>query len=217
MNYFLQMVLLFPPILAALTVHEYSHGMIAYRLGDPTAKDAGRLTLNPFAHLDLVGTIMLFIVHFGWAKPVPVNPYYFKNPRRDMIWVALAGPGANVVLAWVVGLAMQLIYTQAFPAMVSVSFLNYIYTLLAFTVYINLMLAMFNLIPIPPLDGSKIVAGLIPQEYVGMWYRFERLGGLLLLGLVLYGMFTRTPIFSFISIPSEWFYAIFTGGLPTPF
>ena len=88
-----------PPLLLALTLHEYAHGYVAYRLGDPTARDAGRLTLNPLSHLDPIGTIAFFFIKFGWAKPVPVNPYYFKNPRQDMLWVALAGPVTNLLLA----------------------------------------------------------------------------------------------------------------------
>ncbi len=102
-----------PPLLLALTLHEYAHGYVAYRLGDPTARNAGRLTLNPLSHLDPIGTIAFFFIKFGWAKPVPVNPYYFKNPRQDMLWVALAGPVTNLLLAVASALHLTTAHFQA--------------------------------------------------------------------------------------------------------
>ncbi|MEA1986998.1 MAG: site-2 protease family protein, partial [Candidatus Marinimicrobia bacterium] len=149
------------PILFALTIHELSHGMVAYYFGDPTAKNAGRLTLNPLAHLDPIGTLMIFIVHFGWAKPVPVNPAYLRNPKKDMIWISLAGPASNMVLAFITGLLIRVVglnITDNFT-------LDFIKMMLYYSLTINLALAVFNLIPIPPLDGSKILAGLLPPKY----------------------------------------------------
>ncbi len=206
-------LLIFPPILAALTVHEFAHGWTAWKFGDPTAKDQGRLTLNPLAHLDPVGTLLLLLVHFGWAKPVPVDPRYFSNPRRDMLWVALAGPAANVVLAFVTGIVLQfLLRTGLLPSV------GYLYVILVFTVFINLMLAIFNLLPIPPLDGSRIVAGLLPYKYLRQWYSFERVGGYVLMGIIFIGWFTNIRIFGSTIYPlAKLFYNLFTGGAPSPF
>lgn len=201
-----QLILFIPPILLALTVHEYSHGMAAYKLGDPTAKQAGRLTLNPLAHLDPLGTLALLILHFGWAKPVPVNPYYLHNPRRDMIWISLAGPGANIVLAFLTGLVQQYLVGQGIIHYNSIPHIA-----LSFTVFINLMLAFFNLIPVPPLDGSKVVAGLIPLQYLRQWETFERFGGFIIIGLFLVGNMTGIRVFKPIFKLAAAIYTLFTG------
>lgn len=204
------LILLAPGILLALTVHEFAHGWVAYRLGDPTARDQGRLTLNPLAHLDLIGTIMLFIVHFGWARPVPVNPSYFQNPLRGMVWVALAGPASNVVLALLLGLTLQ-----SLMGMGLVGSFSFTYMLLTYAVFINLMLAFFNLIPIPPLDGSKIVGGLLPLRFQDAWARFEQFGFIILIGLIFMGSFLGIHVLSNTIFPlSGIFYQMFTGGLP---
>ncbi len=157
------LVLLVPVILLALTVHEFSHGLAAYRLGDPTAKYAGRLTLNPIPHLDPIGTLMLFLVHFGWAKPVPVDPRYFANPKRDMLWVALAGPASNMALAFLSGLVIRFIKVNPDPFMGSFIGEAFI-AMLYLSLRINLALAVFNLLPVPPLDGSKVLYGLLPPQ-----------------------------------------------------
>jgi Zn-dependent protease len=202
------LILLIPPILAALTVHEYAHGLVAYRLGDPTAKYQGRLTLNPIAHLDPLGTILLFIAYFGWAKPVPVNPFNFRNPRTDMIWVALAGPASNVLLAMLMGIVLQ-------PLIAARLIEPYgpLYQMITMGVFINLMLAFFNLIPIPPLDGSKIVSGLLPLQHLHIWENFERIGPFVLLGAILIGRLLNIPIFGATIYPvSRFLYRLFTGG-----
>lgn len=207
-------ILLAPGILAALTVHEFSHGWMAYRLGDSTARDQGRLTLNPLAHLDPVGTIMLFLFHFGWAKPVPVNPYNFRGDirdmRRGMIWVSLAGPGSNVLFAAVLGLLLQLLLATS-----AIDYSNIVYLMLTFGVFINLMLAFFNLIPIPPLDGSKIVEGLLPVKYLPSWQKFERMGFFVLIGIILFSRLLHIPIFGATILPiAGFFYGMFTGDAP---
>ena len=204
---FTRLLILIPSILLALTVHEYAHGLIAFRLGDPTAKHAGRLTLNPLSHLDPLGTIVLLITQrFGWAKPVPVNPYYFKNPRRDMIWVAIAGPGSNILLALVIGIIQQFLVGSGIIAFGSIG-----YVMISFTVFINLVLAFFNLLPIPPLDGSKVVSGFIPIQYLRSWEKFERFGGIILIVIILFGSQIGLNIFK----PILWFsltlYKTFTG------
>ena len=147
------LLLLIPVLLFALVFHEFSHGWVANKLGDPTAKYAGRLTLNPMAHLDLFGSLMILFVGFGWAKPVPVDTRYLVNPRADMMKIAFAGPAANLLLAFVAGTIIRLTgYMGALTSM-----------LIMFT-QINIMLAVFNMIPIPPLDGSQIFSGLMVRK-----------------------------------------------------
>ncbi len=205
------MILLLPVILFALTVHEYSHGYVAWRLGDPTAKNAGRLTLNPLPHLDPIGTIMLFLVHFGWAKPVPVDPSYFRNPKRDMLYVALAGPVSNMVLALITGLVIRWI-NSANPAFMYSVLGPKISMMLVLSLRINLALAIFNLLPIPPLDGSKIMYGLLPPQYDHIAYNLERYGPMALFGLIMIGMVTGVSIlWAFIGPFVRLFSVIFAG------
>lgn len=180
-----------PPLLLALTLHEYAHGYVAYRLGDPTARDAGRLTLNPLSHLDPIGTIAFFFIKFGWAKPVPVNPYYFKNPRQDMLWVALAGPVTNLLLAVasalllkaMIGTASVIPYTPMLSAI-----LVPLYNMLVASVWINLVLCIFNFLPIPPLDGGRILTGLLPEDLARTYASFERYGFIVILLLAFSGV-----------------------------
>ena len=165
-------------ILLSLTFHEYAHGRVAYRLGDDTAKRMGRLTLNPIPHLDPFGTLMMVLsiasgVGIGWAKPVPVNPMNFNGDRKKgMLWVALAGPLTNLTLALI---AIFLWY------LVDISYLKNFLELLAM---LNISLAIFNLIPVPPLDGSKILAGVLPWKYAGHIYQVEKYGIIVLLIIV---------------------------------
>ena len=168
-------------VVTSLPVHELAHGLTANWLGDHTAKNQGRLTLNPFAHLDLFGTLALLLFGFGWAKPVPVNMYRFKNPKKGMAVTALAGPACNFLLAGVFlflyGLLFYPLYTGG---AVAETILQLIYT----TAYLSLSLAVFNLIPIPPLDGSKVLFSFIPDESYFKLMRYERYGMILLLVLV---------------------------------
>jgi Zn-dependent protease len=205
------LVLLIPVILFALTIHELAHGYVAYRLGDPTAKYAGRLTLNPISHLDPIGTLMLFIVHFGWAKPVPVDPRYFANPKRDLLWVALAGPGSNILLAFISGLVIRFI--NANPYLFQGTFLGEAFAaMMVLSLQINLALAIFNLLPIPPLDGSKVLAGLLPPQYEHIAYNLERYGPGILFALIMFGMLTGVSIFwAFIGPFVGFFSTLFAG------
>ncbi len=200
------MILLAPPILVALTFHEYAHGNVAFRLGDPTAKMAGRLTLNPLSHLDPIGTIMLFVVHFGWAKPVPVDPRYFRNPKQDMLWVALAGPGANMVLALISGILLSILGRGSLFGSH-----NMLLIMLQYSLFINLALAVFNMLPIPPLDGSKVLRGLLPYQYQHIADQMEMYGPWALMGLIMMGMMTGRSIFwSFIGPFVNFFSELFT-------
>jgi Zn-dependent protease len=201
-NSIIELIILAPPLLFALTFHEFAHGYVAWRFGDPTAKDAGRLTLNPLSHLDPIGTIAFFFIKFGWAKPVPVNPIYFKNPKRDMLWVALAGPVTNLVLAVLSAFILKFIWAAA--AMLPYSTLAEailvpLSRMLIASVWINLVLCIFNFLPIPPLDGSRILTGLLPDDLARSYMQVERYGFIIILVLAFSGMLSRVilPIISF--------------------
>jgi len=176
-------------ILIAISVHECAHAFVADRLGDPTAKYAGRVTLNPLAHLDLFGTILLLIVGFGWGKPVPVNPYNLKNVKRDGALISLAGPGANFITAAVFSLALRFFLGPLAPQ-------NMLIQLFAVIIFLNLALMIFNLIPIPPLDGSKILFAFLPSRYEHIRISLERTGPMLLFFLIIMDGVLGTGIFS---------------------
>ena len=204
-------LLIAPPILLALSFHEYAHAYVANMYGDDTAKQSGRLTLNPLAHLDPFGTIMIFIVHFGWAKPVPVNPYRLRNPKKDMVWISAAGPLANMILALISGILLRLIF-----AIVGIPDQHSIIGLLVFMVVmslqINLALAIFNLFPIAPLDGSKILFGLLPARHESVIYFLERYGPYILIGLIIFGQATGVHILGGLIWPFVKFFSkIFAG------
>jgi len=191
-----------PVLLLCITIHEYAHGRVAYELGDPTAKMAGRLTLNPFHHLDPLGAIMLFLFNFGWARPVPVDPRYFKNIRRDTMLMAAAGPGANFFAALVAGL---LIRYFLFPSQLYQLVLLYL-------LFMNIGLALFNLIPIPPLDGSHIMENLLPYEMSVKYQRIGRYGLMVLFLAILLDSFAGTQILTAILIyPMFWIAKLFAG------
>ncbi len=198
----LQIIILAPAVLLALTVHEFAHGYVAFRFGDPTARASGRLTLNPLKHLDPLGTIAFFIFHIGWAKPVPVNAAYFKNPQKDMLWVALAGPFTNLILALVSALMTRIVWFLAniLPHTVLVeAVLVPLNSVLIASVWINLVLGIFNFLPIPPLDGSRILAGLLPPDLARSYASIERYGFILILILAFTGVLSRLiiPIINF--------------------
>jgi Zn-dependent protease len=187
-----QLILLIPVLLLSLSIHEYSHGKVADLLGDPTPGMTGRLTLNPLAHLDLMGTLVLLITRrFGWAKPVQVNPKYFDKPRQGMMYVGLAGPAANISLAIIFALLYKNLAFMM-PTVVAI--------FLKLGVGINLGLAIFNLIPVPPLDGSKLLKGLLPRKYDKTLYEIEAYGPFILLFLVFTGLLGRIigPVWSFL-------------------
>ena len=171
----------------AVIIHEYAHGWVAWKLGDPTAKIAGRLTLNPIVHIDPVGTIFLPLVLlvtnspvvFGWAKPVPVDFHNLNNPKKDMIWVGLAGPTANILFAILLSFILKFfILTGGYVIPV----------ILQTAIIINLVLALFNILPIPPLDGSRVAMGLLPREIAMRYARLEPYGFINIFGLLYMGI-----------------------------
>jgi len=198
-NFLLKLSIMLVPALFAITCHEVSHGYIADRFGDNTARSMGRLTLNPLKHLDIIGTLMVFIIGIGWAKPVPVNFNNLRNPKKDMIWVALAGPLTNIALALVSALALRSIASLG-EMMLSGSsarlLLEPILLMLAFSIYINLLLALFNLIPVPPLDGGRVLTGMLPYRQAVTYSRIEPYGMIIIILLVFF-----TNIFSYVLLP----------------
>lgn len=166
-----------PCILLALTVHEVAHGWMAMKLGDPTAKRMGRLTLNPLKHLDPLGTLCMILFHFGWATPVPIDTRYFKKPKRDMALTALAGPMSNICMGFIGILLFQIFYTIFSAHLASGFLLNIQISVLTFLQYfysLNISLAVFNLIPVPPLDGSRIFLTFLPPKYYFGIMKYER-------------------------------------------
>ncbi len=176
------MLLAVVPALICITLHELSHGFVAYKLGDNTAKNMGRLTLNPIKHIDIFGLIMMVVFKFGWAKPVPVNMRNFKNPKRDMAITALAGPLSNVLICCVVLFIYGLVYLPCNLA--GTEFAGSLLYAVYITAYLSIALAVFNIIPIPPLDGSKVLFSLMSDESYMKLMRYERYGMLLLLVLI---------------------------------
>lgn len=182
-----------PGLIIAMVIHEYAHARTADALGDPTPRMMGRLTLNPVAHIDPIGLIMLFLVRFGWAKPVIIDARHFKNPRRDDILVSLAGPAANLVTAFLT-LVVLLVYHQV-AGRPSVG----MYQVLQLIIIYNINFAIFNLIPLPPLDGSHVLAHLLPGRLAYEYVRLERYSFLILIVLIM------TPVLSMIFIPLQRF------------
>lgn len=199
-----QILIVLPPILFALTFHEYAHAWTANKLGDATAKNEGRLTLNPLVHLDPVGTMMIIITSlagagFGWARPVPVDTRNLREPRRDMMWIALAGPVSNVILAFVCGWLLFNVPSGSETVMI-------FKMMLRFGVMINLVLAFFNLIPLPPLDGSRIVTGLLPPQQAHQYSQLEQYGpAILIVAIVADQMMHLNLISSWIFPPVTYF------------
>lgn len=178
-----ELIYLVPAILIAVSFHEFAHGYVSYKLGDPTPKATGRLSLNPLAHLDPVGTLCLLLFHFGWAKPVQVNPYYYKNKRGGMALVGLAGPMMNFLIAFISAFFMGIVLksTGGYAGDVVVVIFN----LLKYMYMINIGLGVFNLIPLPPLDGSKILGAILPENTYFKLMRYERYGQLIVFGLLM--------------------------------
>lgn len=204
----LEILLSVIPALVCITLHELSHGLVAYSLGDDTAKNAGRLTLNPIKHLDPMGLLMMVVFHFGYAKPVPVNMMKFKNPKRGMAITALAGPVSNLLIAVVFLFLYGLFYVPLYQGKVG----GYVLEMLAITAQLSLALAIFNIIPIPPLDGSKVLFSALSDEGYVRLMRYERYGSLILIALVATGILGR-PLAQALSTAMDWLSPVITVGL----
>ena len=194
MNFFsIEILIIVPVFLLAIILHEIAHGFAAYLLGDPTAKINGRLSLNPLKHLDFFGTLAFFLIHIGWARPVPVNPMNFKNPVRDSAIVSLAGPLTNFILAI---LSCCVIYFLKFIP--DGFFIKALFTFFNIFIQINILLMFFNLLPIPPLDGSKVLQFFIPEKFYAQWRVFEKNGYMILLLIIGAQMIFKIPVLSYI-------------------
>jgi Zn-dependent protease len=197
LGFLLNLILMAPALLLAVTVHELAHGLVADRLGDPTARLQGRLTLNPLPHIDPIGALCFVLTGFGWAKPVPVNAYNLRHPRRDMTWIAAAGPVSNFALAFV-GLVVLILLRRlvAVPSIVEplTGVLEHVY-------FLNLALGIFNLIPLPPLDGGHFLPYFLPQGSWSLLHQLEQYGPFILLLLILSGgtRYVLRPALYFIS------------------
>ena len=188
-------VLLIPALVFSLSFHEFAHAWVAYRLGDSTAARMGRLTLNPISHLDPVGSIALLLMGFGWAKPVPVDSRYLKNPKEDMVKVAAAGPISNIILAIVAALVLRLLFSTDFLT-------NSIKTFFIIFMQINITLAVFNLLPVSPLDGSQILSPFLEKKFgPEIVWKMQLYGPRILFFIILFSMMTDIHVFSFIINP----------------
>ena len=187
----IRMIAGLPGIIIAMVVHEYAHARVAYALGDYTPRLQGRLTLNPAAHVDPLGLLMLFIVHFGWAKPVEINPLNFSHPRRDDILVSLAGPASNLITAFVTLVILVLMTKFNFP------FSEGVLVVFQLIITYNINFAIFNMLPIPPLDGSHILRNLLPYELARAYEGLSRYSFIFLIIILM------TPVLSYIFIPLQ--------------
>jgi Zn-dependent protease len=206
----LRFLITLPLLLVSLVIHELAHGWVAWKLGDPTAKLHGRLTLNPLKHLDVWGTVALVVTFvgsggsffFGWAKPVPVDPRYFKDPQRGMMLVGAAGPAANFVLALVAAGLVWLTYTWSLFAAQA----------LALAFVLNVVLGVINLVPIPPLDGSRVVGGFLPRDLYVRWVDLDRYGTYVFMGLLVVMLAAPQVFEATIGRVLDWSFALLPGG-----
>lgn len=190
-SFLMNMIAGLPGIIIAMVIHEYAHARVAVALGDFTPRMMGRLTLNPTAHLDPIGLLMLLVAHFGWAKPVQINPYNFENPRRDDILVSVAGPAANLITAFVTMLVI------VFMAKLDLPMSDGMYLVFNFIMIININFAIFNMLPIPPLDGSHILKQLLPYDLAQKYEELERYSMIFLIIILM------TPILGYVFVPLQ--------------
>jgi Zn-dependent protease len=207
---FVRFIVTMPLLLVSLVLHELAHGWVAWKLGDPTAKSHGRLTLNPLKHLDVWGTIALVVTFvgsggsffFGWAKPVPISPWRFKNPQHGMMLVGAAGPATNFGLALVAAGSVWLTY----------SWNLFVAQALALAFVLNVVLGVLNLLPIPPLDGSRVLGGLLPRDLYVRWVDLDRYGNYVFMGLLVVMLAAPQVFDATIGAVLRWSYGLLPGG-----
>ena len=214
LDFLIELIIIFPSVLIALSFHECAHGFAAYKLGDPTAKYMGRLTLNPIRHIDPIGAICMLIAHFGWAKPVPIDITNFKHPKRDLAISALAGPLSNIFLGFI-GCFVYVLTVNLLPNQVESRFayemIRILVTFLYYFAWLNISLALFNLLPIPPLDGSKILYAFLPPKANNWCKMHEReiaLGFMII--LIVDSRFLGGYITGFLSLGVNAIFDLFT-------
>ena len=206
-----QTVLRFLALLPALTLHEFAHAYSAHKMGDPTPRLAGRVTLNPLAHLDPVGTLMILFAPIGWAKPVPINPMNFRDPVRGTLITSACGPASNIVQGIFWALVLRTVMALS-PQ--SLLYPTFSVQLLAMMALINFVLAFFNLIPLGPLDGHHVLAALLPPQARWKYEQFNRYGFAILMGLILFSFLTRIPVISFAIVYPAFFLVSIASGVP---
>ncbi len=197
-------------LVIAITIHEFAHAFVADYLGDPTPRHQGRVTLNPLAHLDPVGTVLMLFAHFGWGKPVQFDPFNLRNPRRDAAIISLAGPATNLIFAVIASIMLRIFFSLANPLLFqsSLSLASLLITLIT----TNCVLAVFNLIPIHPLDGFKIVGGFLSPQQAREWYSLERYGIIFLIFLLLPVFGQTAPISYLINPPLDFLFKFLLPG-----
>ena len=200
-SYVVQLLLCLPIILLSLSLHETAHGYVTYKLGDPTAHSLGRLTLNPLRHLDPIGFLCMLLFGFGWAKPVPINTRYFKHPKRDMALTGVAGPLSNLLLAMVFTLLLKIadatLMNIGYHSEITAQMASYLMIFLFLGIQLNVGLAIFNLIPLPPLDGSRVFYALLPSKYYFKVMKYERYIQIALMVALFFGVLT--PLLNFLT------------------
>lgn len=189
MNFIGELIYTIPAVLIAVSLHEFAHGYVSYKLGDPTPKESGRLSLNPLKHLDPFGTLCLLFLHFGWAKPVVVDPYYYKKKKQGMMLVALAGPVMNFCIAFISLFLAGAIFNLA--GSYTGGYTKFLVRFFGQSALLNIGLGVFNLIPVPPLDGSKVAAAILPESVYFKYMKYERYGYMLLMGLLFFNVLSR--------------------------
>lgn len=198
-EWFLHTLLIIPGVIVGISFHEFAHGWAALKMGDPTAKFQGRLTVNPAAHIDPVGFVALMFCGFGWGRPVEVNPSNFKNRRKGEIIVSLAGVVMNLIIAVITGFVLKFIFMAGGATFADSQLGDIIVTILIYVIQINLVLMIFNLIPVPPLDGFTVVTEIFNLRFTNTYYTMIRYGSIILLALILFGVTSKiiTPGVSF--------------------